>query len=164
MLSDRERRWLCAPRGWAEAAVLVSGGERPVVAPNGAEAEAVVDDSGVRVRVRCGDPIDRVVLRSYCVGAAHMALGWVHNEGIAVDEAGEPCDLTIRSFGILRAVDMPHVEVEIDDASGDAVNGLTRCSPRSRRRRGVTTTSRRTCRCPALTSTPYRSVGSRSED
>jgi xanthine dehydrogenase small subunit len=109
--------------GWAEAAVLVGAGERPVVAPNGAEAEAVVDDSSVRVRVRCGDPLDRVVLRSYCIGAAHMALGWVRNEGIAVDEVGEPCDLTIRSFGILRAVDMPHVEVEIESASGPAVNG-----------------------------------------
>lgn len=109
--------------GWAEAAVLVTAGERPVVAPNGAEAEAVVDDAGVRVRVRCGEPLDRVVLRSYCIGAAHMALGWVRNEGIAVDDLGEPRDLTIRSFGILRAVDMPRVEVEIDDSTGVAING-----------------------------------------
>jgi xanthine dehydrogenase small subunit len=52
-----------------------------------------------------------------------MALGWVRSEGIAVDDSGEPRDLTIRSFGILRAVDMPRVEVEIDGSSGVAVNG-----------------------------------------
>ena len=108
--------------GWAGAAVLVAGASvqwsrRMAPRPRGR------DVSGMRVRVRCGDAIDRVVLHSYCIGAAPMALGWVRNGGIAVDEAGEPCDLTIRSFGILRAVDMPHVEVEIDDASGDTVNG-----------------------------------------
>lgn len=114
--------------GWAEAAVLVAGARRltEVVAPNGARAEAVVEgDGGVRVRVRvsCGDPIDDVVLRSYCIGAAHMALGWVRTEGIAVDEAGEPHDLTIRSFGILRARDMPPVEVEIERSDAEPVNG-----------------------------------------
>ena len=36
-----------------------------------------------------------------------MALGWVCSEGLAVDESGAVHDLTIRSFGILRAVDMP---------------------------------------------------------
>ncbi|MBW3669789.1 MAG: hypothetical protein KY443_11325, partial [Actinobacteria bacterium] len=77
----------------------------------------------VRVRVACGDPVDEVVLRSYCIGAAHMALGWVRSEGIAVDEAGEPHDLTIRSFGILRARDMPEVDVEIESGAGPAVNG-----------------------------------------
>ena len=63
----------------------------------------------MHVRVRCGRVLDEVVLRSYCIGAAHMALGWVRSEGIAVDAAGEPHDLTIRSFGILRATDMPMV-------------------------------------------------------
>ncbi len=33
-----------------------------------------------------GAPLDAVVLRSYCIGAAHMALGWVRSEGIAVDD------------------------------------------------------------------------------
>ena len=76
---------------------------------------------GVRVRVACGDPLDDVVLRSYCVGATHMALGWVRSEGIAVDEDGEPRDLTIRSFGILRARDMPPVEVEMAPLGKPAV-------------------------------------------
>jgi len=73
--------------------------------------------------VRAGTPLDTVVLRSYCIGAAHMALGWVRSEGIAVDAAGEPQDLTIRSFGILRAADMPPVEVEIEPDDGPPVNG-----------------------------------------
>lgn len=67
--------------------------------------------------MRGGAPLDDVVLRSYCVGATHQALGWVTSEGLAVDDHGSAHDLTIRSFGILRAVDMPavHVEVEPDD-------------------------------------------------
>jgi len=111
--------------GWAEAAVLLAAaGKHPeVVAPNGARAEAVVTADGVRVRVACGDPLDDVVLRSYCIGAAHMALGWVRTEGIAVDEDGELHDLTIRSFGILRAKDTPPIEVEIDATPGPSVNG-----------------------------------------
>jgi CO/xanthine dehydrogenase Mo-binding subunit len=52
-----------------------------------------------------------------------MALGWVWSEGIAVDDDGEPHDLTIRSFGILRARDMPPVDVEIERGSGEPVNG-----------------------------------------
>jgi len=62
-------------------------------------------------------------LRSYCIGAAHMALGWVRSEGIAVDEQGVPVDLTIRSFGILRAVDTPSIEIVIEEDDGEPVNG-----------------------------------------
>jgi xanthine dehydrogenase small subunit len=112
--------------GWAEAAVLLAGARgvaTPITAPNGALAEAHVDASGVRVRVSAGDPLDEVVLRSYCIGAAHMALGWVSSEGIAVDAAGEPLDLTIRSLGVLRAVDTPPITVEIDDDGSAPRNG-----------------------------------------
>ena len=58
-----------------------------------------MDDHGVRVWVSCGEVLDEVVLRSYCIGAAHMALGWVTSEGIRVDDSGEPQDLTIRRSG-----------------------------------------------------------------
>ncbi|MGH2683870.1 MAG: hypothetical protein ACRDJP_00195, partial [Actinomycetota bacterium] len=114
--------------GWAEAAVLTAAvrGDPDVAleAPSGARAEAVVAGGRIHVRVGCGDPLDDVVLRSYCVGAAHMGLGWVTSEGIAVDETGDPHDLTIRSFGILRAHDMPPVDVEIvPDRGGAPVNG-----------------------------------------
>ena len=66
-----------APRaaGWAEALVLLAGarGEpAPLRSPSGAVAEAAVTGDGVHVRVDCGRPLDEVVLRSYCVGAAHM--------------------------------------------------------------------------------------------
>jgi aerobic-type carbon monoxide dehydrogenase small subunit (CoxS/CutS family) len=112
--------------GWAEAAVLLAGARReaaPITAPNGAVAEAHVDGRGVRVRVAAGDPLDEVVLRSFCIGAAHMALGWVSSEGIAVDATGEPLDLTIRSFGVLRAVDTPPITVEIDNNRSAPRNG-----------------------------------------
>ncbi len=110
--------------GWAEAAVLMAalrgGPTAEVEAPDGgrAEAEVRVDDAGrptsVAVRVRCGDPLDEVVLRSYVMGAAHMALGWVCSEAISVGVDGVPTDLTIRSFGILRARDTPPITVTIE--------------------------------------------------
>jgi CO/xanthine dehydrogenase Mo-binding subunit len=88
-----------------------------------AGARVTVDDAGlierVLVRVAAGDPLDAVVLRSYAIGAVHMALGWVLTEGLAVDpETGEVQDLTIRSFGILRAKDTPPIDVQmVDDPS-----------------------------------------------
>ncbi|HEV3135833.1 MAG TPA: 2Fe-2S iron-sulfur cluster-binding protein [Acidimicrobiia bacterium] len=104
-------------------------------APGGACAGARVhlDGSGaldrVEVRVDPGDALDEVVVRSYAIGAAHMALGWVLSEGIAVDpDTGEVHDLTIRSFGVIRAKDTPAIDVTVvaDDGaprprSSDAV-------------------------------------------
>jgi hypothetical protein len=127
--------------GLAEHAVLVEGAldaaavdraaltdaptllDTCVVVPSGASAGACVHvdaDTGalerIEVRVAAGDPLDAVVLRSYAIGAAHMALGWVCTESLTVDPAtGEVHDLTIRSFGIVRAKDMPPVDVEIVD-------------------------------------------------
>ncbi len=122
--------------GWAEATVLSCAlaarrrddPDRPtsveVVSPSGARCRSEIEETGtVRVELSCGEILDGVVLRSYCLGAAHMALGWVRSEAIAVDESGEPRDLTVRSFGILRARDMPEVEVELVDTGGPAVNG-----------------------------------------
>jgi [2Fe-2S] binding domain len=75
----------------------------------------------IEVRVAAGDPLDEVVLRSYCIGAAHMALGWVLTEGLAVDPLnGEVVDLTIRSFGVIRARDTPVIDVTIVDDIGPA--------------------------------------------
>jgi xanthine dehydrogenase small subunit len=90
-----------------------------------ADVEVGPDGRPVRVRVAvmCGEPLDEIVLRSYCIGAAHMAVSWVCSEGIALDQAGNPQDLTIRSFGVLRAVDTPVIEVVIEPATGPAVNG-----------------------------------------
>jgi hypothetical protein len=120
--------------GWAEAAVLLvvldavgSGdsalGRRVTVrSPAGAHATAVVDALGtVFVSVAAGEVLDEVVLRSYAIGAAHQALGWVRSEGVAVDESGAVLDLTIRSFGIIAARAMPVVEVEVQDGPGPPV-------------------------------------------
>jgi len=111
--------------GWAEAAVLLAGARGradTITAPNGAVAEAHIDDAGVHVRVAAGAVLDEIVLRSYCIGAAHMALGWVTSEGLAVDD-GVPLDLTVRSFGVLRAVDTPPITVEIEDDGSEPRNG-----------------------------------------
>jgi aerobic-type carbon monoxide dehydrogenase small subunit (CoxS/CutS family) len=140
-----------APRaaGWAEALVLLAATDVRVDAealtagvleaeraggraragvrsPDGAVALADVvlgTEPRVDVIVSCGDPLDEVALRSYCVGAAHMALGWVCSEGLAVDEAGDVHDLTIRSFGVLRAVDTPPVDVTVEPSDDPPVNG-----------------------------------------
>jgi xanthine dehydrogenase small subunit len=52
-----------------------------------------------------------------------MALSWVCSEGLAVDAEGEVHDLTVRSFGILRAADMPAVDVTVHPSDGLPVNG-----------------------------------------
>ena len=114
--------------GWVEAAVLSAslqpGPHYEVRSPDGARATARIDDDGVvHVTVECGAVLDATVLRSYCVGAAHMGLSWVTSEGLSVDAAGVPHDLTIRSFGILRAVDTPPIEVEVVDDGGEPING-----------------------------------------
>ena len=113
--------------GWAEALVLVAGATGttgPVVTPDGAEAEAEIVDGVIRARVRCGSVLDEVVLRSFCIGAAHMAWSWLTSEALTVDDDGVVHDLTIRSFGVLRAADTPRIEIEIDlDDNGPPVNG-----------------------------------------
>jgi xanthine dehydrogenase small subunit len=109
--------------GWAEAAVLlaaVTGSGPAMTLPSGGRAEAeITPDARIVVRVAAGDPLDEVVLRSYATGAAHMALGWVTSEAVAVDAAGTVHDLTIRSFGIPRAIDTPPIEIEIDTSAAE---------------------------------------------
>jgi aerobic-type carbon monoxide dehydrogenase small subunit (CoxS/CutS family) len=113
--------------GWAEAVVLLGGarGSVGVVAgPSGGRAEVeIAPDGTVHVVVDAGDPLDEVVLRSYCIGAVHQGLSWVRSEGLAVAADGSVQDLTIRSFGILKASDMPPVEVEVRAGDGPPVNG-----------------------------------------
>ncbi len=117
--------------GWAEAAAIgaaleatrAASPEVRVEAPSGGVAWVRMRPGLVEVRVSCGSVLDEVVLRSYCVGASHMALSWVRSEGIAVDDDGVPVDLTVRSLGVLAAGDMPEVDVEIVPGDGPAVNG-----------------------------------------
>jgi len=126
---------------WAEAAVLTAcariagadgggAGARydvpvEISSPSGARAEARCrPDGSIEVTVDAGAVLDEVVLRSYCLGAAHQALGWVRSEGVAVDGRGAVRDLTIRSFGILQARGMPPVAVtSVPGSEGPPVNG-----------------------------------------
>jgi hypothetical protein len=124
---------------WAEAAVMAAaarwlgrkaaGGDPDepveVTAPNGGRALVRAPAGGggpVEVEVDAGEVLDEVVLRSYCIGAVHQALGWVLSEGIAVDDQGEVRDLTVRSFGILPARAMPEVRVTARPSDAAAVN------------------------------------------
>ena len=103
--------------GWVEALVLLRAATAEagdVVSPDGGRATAVIDDTGIHVTVAAGDVLDHVVLRSYCIGAAHMAYSWMTSEALAVDADGQVHDLTIRSLGVLRAIDTPPITVEID--------------------------------------------------
>ncbi|MCY4493198.1 MAG: 2Fe-2S iron-sulfur cluster-binding protein [Acidimicrobiaceae bacterium] len=113
--------------GWVEATVLLAGARGAVgwiTAPGAGGATASVKPDGtLEVSVRCGKALDETVLRSYCTGAAHMALSWVTSESLAVDEHGEPHDLTIRSFGVLRAIDTPRIDVTVEPSTDDPVNG-----------------------------------------
>jgi hypothetical protein len=122
---------------WAEAAVLAAvahhaGARGPVldvpvevISPGGGRATARLGpDGSVDLEVSAGAVLDSVVLRSYAIGAAHQALGWVGSEGIAVDAEGNVRDLTVRSFGILQSRAMPPVDVRVDiGATGTPVNG-----------------------------------------
>ena len=111
--------------GWVEAVVALSAlnhSPQPVASPGGGSALAEWSQGGLRVQVRGGDPLDEIVLRSYCIGAAHMAYSWVTSEALTVDSHGEVHDLTIRSFGVVPASRMPPVEVEVEPSDGPPVN------------------------------------------
>ena len=112
--------------GWAEAVALMAGARGEVgtvTAPDGGAATAQVDDAGIRVTVRCGEVLDETVLRSYCIGAAHMAWSWVTSESLAVDDEGTVHDLTVRSFDVVRAADTPPIRVTIEPDAGEPCNG-----------------------------------------
>lgn len=122
--------------GWVEAAVVSAaldsmrrgdvgpGARARIQSPAGGRATSVVcHDGSVCVEVWAGETLDEVTLRSYCIGAVHQALSWVWSEGISVDQLGNVSDLTIRSFGIINARDMPDVEVVVNQGEYWPVNG-----------------------------------------
>ena len=131
-----ELRGACGPRCWRRGWRLDAAGE-PVGEGTGRADVSLPGAGRARVEVRlgegprgrvdvevwAGEVLDAVTLRSYALGAVHQALGLVWSEGIAVDEAGEPVDLTIRSFGILAAKDMPEVTVTLHEEDTWPVNG-----------------------------------------
>lgn len=111
--------------GWAEAIALsaaAAGKVGRVTTPDGGWAEATVTDDVINIEVYAGDPLDEIMLRSYCIGAAHMAASWVRSEAMAIDPDGVVHDLTVRSFGVVRALDMPDVNVTFVPSTEPAVN------------------------------------------
>ena len=107
--------------GSGRADVTVPGGGRAIVEVHPEDGEG--GRSHLEVDVWAGEILCPVTLRSYALGAVHQALGMVWSEGIAVDATGAPVDLTIRSFGILAARDMPEVVVRLHEDDGWPVNG-----------------------------------------
>jgi len=116
--------------GWVEAAVVMAalaGADSPhanpvapsadpvadVTTPEGGRARVTISEGTIHVQVDAGEVLDEIVLRSYCIGAVHQALGWVRREAVALDAAGQVLDLTIRSFRIVPAREMPQVEVVV---------------------------------------------------
>ena len=113
--------------GWAEAVALLAAARGEpgwITGPGGGSAAATVEAGGsISVQVRAGRTLDETVLRSYCTGAAHMAYSWVTSECLGVDPEGTVHDLTVRSFGIVSASNMPAVHVEVVDDGSEPVNG-----------------------------------------
>jgi hypothetical protein len=122
--------------GWAEATVVLaalqaqSDGSRghgvpvEVTGRSGGRARVTIEEGErVVVEVWAGEVLDETTLRSYCFGAVHQALGWVRSEGVAVDDDGLVQDLTVRSFGVLAARDVPQVTVTIHPSDLLSVNG-----------------------------------------
>ncbi len=114
-----------SPKGYQ-----VGTGQCDLTVPGAGRALVTLDLHGgpsgrglVSVDVWAGEVLDAVTLRSYVLGAVHQALGLVWSEGIAVDADGDPLDLTIRSFGILAARDMPHIDVALHAEDRWPVNG-----------------------------------------
>ncbi|WP_420446960.1 hypothetical protein [Candidatus Poriferisodalis sp.] len=119
---------------WAEANMLAAALDRlhtgeatdtsagtatvKITSPSGATAQATVGPTGIEVHIDAGDPLDAVTLRSYTIGATHMAWSWVTSESLSVDKSGEVQDLTIRSFEIARSADTPNIEVKIEPSQG----------------------------------------------
>jgi hypothetical protein len=124
--------------GWAEVLAALSALRAPATPAGSGRVTVSVPGAGratvevglgeggrgrIGVDVWSGPALDPVTLRSYVLGAVHQALGLVWSEGIAVDPGGEPVDLTIRSFGILAARDVPDVSVRVHEDERWPVNG-----------------------------------------
>ena len=85
----------------------------------GYAAQMVVMDPGTQKieRVLAVHDVGRAVNPTLCEGqiegAVHMGLGYALTEDFPSDENGFPTNMTLRSLGILRAKDMPPVDVRI---------------------------------------------------
>jgi CO/xanthine dehydrogenase Mo-binding subunit len=97
---------------------LNEGVEHPVIhSAFGYAAQLVVMDrgSGQVERVVAAHDVGRAVNPILCEGqiegSVHMGLGYALSEDFPADAEGRPQHMTLRSLGILRAKDMPPVDV-----------------------------------------------------
>lgn len=60
-----------------------------------------------------GRAVNPTLCEGQIEGAVHMGLGYALTEDFPADHLGRPTHMTLRSLGILRAKDMPPVDVEI---------------------------------------------------
>ncbi|HWW44187.1 MAG TPA: molybdopterin cofactor-binding domain-containing protein, partial [Acidimicrobiia bacterium] len=83
----------------------------------GYAAQLVVLDpaTGKPARVVAAHDVGRAVNPTLCEGqihgAVHMGLGYALSEDFPADAEGRPTNMTLRSLGIIRAKDMPPVDV-----------------------------------------------------
>jgi len=106
---------------WTDA--FEDGLENPVVhSAFGYAAQLVIADpvSGEIEKVVAVHDVGRIVNPGLCEGqvqgAVHMGLGYALTEEFPTDEQCRPINMTLRSLGILRAKDMPEVDVVLIEA------------------------------------------------
>ena len=61
-----------------------------------------------------GKAVNPLLVEGQIEGSVHMGLGYALSEDFPTDpETGFPTNMTLRSLGILRAKDVPEIEVQI---------------------------------------------------
>jgi xanthine dehydrogenase molybdenum-binding subunit len=60
-----------------------------------------------------GRAVNPTLCEGQIEGAVHMGLGYALTEDFPSDERGFPTNMTLRSLGILRAKDVPPIDVQI---------------------------------------------------
>jgi xanthine dehydrogenase molybdenum-binding subunit len=102
---------------------IEEGVENPVIHSTfGYAAQLVIadPDTGDIEKVVAVHDVGRVVNPTLCEGqvqgAVHMGLGYALSEEFPTDETGRPTNMTLRSLGILRAKDIPEIEVRLIEA------------------------------------------------
>jgi aldehyde oxidoreductase len=97
---------------------IESGVEQPIIhsAFGYASQLVIIDREGGGVeRVVAAHDVGRAVNPLQCVGqvegAVHMGLGYALTEDFPCDDQGRPTMMTLRGLGIIRAKDVPEIEV-----------------------------------------------------
>ena len=72
-----------------------------------------------------GKAVNPVLCEGQIEGSIHMGLGYALTEDFPCDEESRPTNMTLRSLGIIRAKDMPEVEVIlVEEPQPDAPYGI----------------------------------------